>query len=175
MADIFKNNRQTGRTTRMLMHARQLLSEGKMVYVVMATQKDIDYVKSDFSFLPCYHCVSHLFDAETLTMRGQPKDSVCLVDHLVIELRYGHILRSYHQFDTDNVELLLSSTTNNAQPTDEPSSKSSGQLDPASEEWDRIAGDVAMSYCPTIYPCRHCFYPVITGYCCTSCGSAEPE
>lgn len=171
MADIIKDNRQTGRTTRMLMHARQLISEGKKVYVVMATQKDIDYVKSDFSFLPCYHSVSQLFDAETLTMRGQPKDSVCLVDHLVIELRYGHILSAYHQFDMDNVESLLSSSTDNAKPTH----KSSGKLDPESEEWDRIAGDVAMSYCPVIYPCRHCFYPVISGYCCTSCGSAEPE
>lgn len=35
--------------------------------------------------------------------------------------------------------------------------------------------ELAYGYCPRIYPCGKCGHPVITGYCCTICGTAKPE
>ena len=46
---------------------------------------------------------------------------------------------------------------------------------PYSRRWEQAANELARSYCPDIYACQHCSSPVITGYCCTYCGSAEPE
>ena len=43
-----------------------------------------------------------------------------------------------------------------------------------SDEWDRAAGRLAMSFCPGIKECRDCGAPCINGYCCTFCGSQHP-
>ncbi len=42
------------------------------------------------------------------------------------------------------------------------------------EAWEKLAGEVARSFAPSIYPCAHCDYPVVRGYCCGSCGSSNP-
>jgi hypothetical protein len=42
------------------------------------------------------------------------------------------------------------------------------------EDWLKKAAILAFSYIGTAYHCQHCDYPVIGGYCCTFCGSAEP-
>ena len=44
-----------------------------------------------------------------------------------------------------------------------------------SPEWERVANNIARSFCPSIYPCGKCEYPVVDGYCCTSCGDTNPR
>ena len=34
--------------------------------------------------------------------------------------------------------------------------------------------ELALGYCPKIYPCQHCNHPVIDGFCCPTCGSENP-
>ena len=41
-------------------------------------------------------------------------------------------------------------------------------------KWQKLAGQLALSYCPKIYACKECGYPVIVGYCCETCGSNDP-
>lgn len=33
----------------------------------------------------------------------------------------------------------------------------------------------ALRFAPPIYPCADCGWPVVKGYCCNTCGSADPE
>jgi len=42
-------------------------------------------------------------------------------------------------------------------------------------KWNEMAGSLARSFCPPIYPCKHCKYPVVSGYCCGECGSNNPS
>jgi hypothetical protein len=35
--------------------------------------------------------------------------------------------------------------------------------------------NLALGYCPAIFPCCKCKHPVIKGYCCTTCGNNNPE
>lgn len=52
--------------------------------------------------------------------------------------------------------------------------KGKKKMEPYSDAWERIANSLARSFAPDIHPCKHCGYPVIHGYCCTSCKSATP-
>jgi len=49
------------------------------------------------------------------------------------------------------------------------------RLDRDSQEWQSRANRLARDYAPTIYPCAHCSYPVAKGYCCVTCGTADPD
>jgi methionyl-tRNA synthetase len=44
-----------------------------------------------------------------------------------------------------------------------------------SDEWYIEAGRLARNYCPTIYDCKKCSYPVVSGYQCTYCGDTNPS
>ena len=33
---------------------------------------------------------------------------------------------------------------------------------------------IALGFCPSIDPCKKCGWPVIDGFCCPTCGSANP-
>lgn len=46
---------------------------------------------------------------------------------------------------------------------------------PTQEEYNRAKVSLALSYCPVIRPCKHCGWPVVNGYCCTTCGSPDPS
>jgi len=48
---------------------------------------------------------------------------------------------------------------------------------PYTEEWEKKAGQIARQFCPRIYPCTICGFPVITGYCCTNttCQNTDPS
>lgn len=48
-------------------------------------------------------------------------------------------------------------------------------IDPTSKRWQVLANQLARGYCPPIRPCKDCSLPVIQGYCCTFCGSVDPE
>ena len=44
-----------------------------------------------------------------------------------------------------------------------------------SDEWQKIANALARDFCPQIFPCRHCGYPVVTGYCCGNLECKDPS
>lgn len=46
---------------------------------------------------------------------------------------------------------------------------------PYSAKWEKLADQQARGYCPTIYPCQKCGFPVIKGYVCGSCGDSDPS
>jgi hypothetical protein len=49
------------------------------------------------------------------------------------------------------------------------------KIDPEGRTYRERERSVALSFCPTIRPCYHCGSPVVSGYCCTYCGSADPS
>lgn len=44
-----------------------------------------------------------------------------------------------------------------------------------SEQFRIEARNLAFNYCPPIYDCKKCSHPVISGYCCTTCGTGSPQ
>jgi len=46
---------------------------------------------------------------------------------------------------------------------------------PSPAQYDLMKTELALEYTPRIYPCVECGWPVITGYCCTMCGSGNPS
>lgn len=44
-----------------------------------------------------------------------------------------------------------------------------------SEEYVKRMFQVAVNFCPTMYPCKTCGSPVINGYCCTYCNDVNPR
>lgn len=38
-----------------------------------------------------------------------------------------------------------------------------------SRKWNKLAADVAMSFCPALVSCDDCGYPRVTGYVCDFC------
>jgi hypothetical protein len=49
------------------------------------------------------------------------------------------------------------------------------KIDPPTEsQYNRDKLALALSIAPNIYPCRHCGWPVLQGYCCTYCHSRLP-
>lgn len=46
---------------------------------------------------------------------------------------------------------------------------------PDKEVYRKEADKLARDFCPPIYPCKECGYPVINGYCCIYCGSTDPN
>jgi hypothetical protein len=102
--------RQTGRTTRMLEHARKLANDGKAVYVIASSEHharqlslaiggdgrigvDIRGIKIETP-TSCGN-----FDWETLSLRGAHPNCVVLVDHHTIEMQFAHILEAMHAYD----------------------------------------------------------------------------
>ncbi|MHA1662242.1 MAG: hypothetical protein ACTSVR_03190 [Candidatus Thorarchaeota archaeon] len=48
-------------------------------------------------------------------------------------------------------------------------------IEPYTEEWDVLAGQVAKNFVNEMYPCAECSNPVIRGYKCDFCGTYNPE
>jgi hypothetical protein len=46
---------------------------------------------------------------------------------------------------------------------------------PGLREYEAYKADLAIGYCPRIYACRKCGWPVIEGCCCTTCGDVNPQ
>lgn len=49
------------------------------------------------------------------------------------------------------------------------------KIEPYSQHWEKLANAEARNFAPAIYPCKKCSYPVVTGYCCTFCGTKDPR
>jgi hypothetical protein len=48
------------------------------------------------------------------------------------------------------------------------------EFTPEDDQWWLMAGKIARHYVGDMFPCQHCGYPVVEGYCCEHCGSAYP-
>lgn len=46
---------------------------------------------------------------------------------------------------------------------------------PTLEEYRDKAIAMAFGWAPKIYGCKKCGWPVISGYCCRTCGDFEPD
>lgn len=49
------------------------------------------------------------------------------------------------------------------------------RIDPDSPAYQREANRLARDFCPRIHPCAKCSHPVVSGYCCTTCGDPDPS
>lgn len=47
------------------------------------------------------------------------------------------------------------------------------RINPYTPKWEKLANELARSY-QDIKACKHCGYPVLSGYCCPTCKSNEP-
>lgn len=48
------------------------------------------------------------------------------------------------------------------------------EIKPYSPRWEELANQLARSFAPDIFPCKTCKRPVVSGYCCQSCGETDP-
>ena len=48
------------------------------------------------------------------------------------------------------------------------------KINPEGRLYRERAKELALTYCPNIYPCKHCGNPVRKGYCCGYCESDNP-
>ncbi|OFV82548.1 MAG: hypothetical protein A2Y78_11265 [Acidobacteria bacterium RBG_13_68_16] len=97
--------RQTGRTTRMLEHAKRLEAEGQVVYVLTASERQADALRAQLGpetsiQVTPLACVIRL-RWDTLQIEGAPPNCVVLVDHYVIETRFGKMLEMLHAYDPE--------------------------------------------------------------------------
>lgn len=45
---------------------------------------------------------------------------------------------------------------------------------PTEKEFNTRANSIAREFCPRIYACKKCGWPVVNGYCCRTCGDGAP-
>ena len=43
------------------------------------------------------------------------------------------------------------------------------------DEIEDAANVIARGFCPRIYACKKCGWPVVDGYCCGTCGDSNPS
>ena len=43
------------------------------------------------------------------------------------------------------------------------------------KEYEESKISIALGLCPTIYPCKKCGWPVVSGYCCNYCNDTNPN
>lgn len=95
--------RRTGRTTRMLEHAQQLLDAGTAVVIVALNDTQASQLQARMRVHPHLRVktLSELrpFDWERLTARGYSADTVYLVDHTTIEIALEDVLEMQHRWD----------------------------------------------------------------------------
>jgi len=46
---------------------------------------------------------------------------------------------------------------------------------PTEAQYRKEELQMALDYAPTIYACAECGWPVISGYCCNTCGNTDPR
>lgn len=101
------DQRQTGRTTRMLEHARELSKQRRAVYIVAANEQHADMLRRELGDEPhgieveTEESIGNL-DWQTMTMRGAHPNCVLLVDHYAIESRFGRMLEMLTRYDSAN-------------------------------------------------------------------------
>lgn len=99
-------NRQTGRTTRMLLHAKELAESGKAVYVVAANSlhaKQLDEMAKKLGVPQSVKIERNgeamPLDWRTLRTHGMHDNCEVLVDHFAIESEFDRLLEMLHRYD----------------------------------------------------------------------------
>lgn len=96
--------RNTGRTTRMLKHAKQLAAEGRAVYIVVDNSRErnrlfLELGKDNKGIdIETPETLGNL-DWQTMTLRGAHPNCIVLADHHAIEDRFGAIVSMLHAYD----------------------------------------------------------------------------
>src|SRR5688572_33456709 len=106
MNDTITALRRTGRTTRMLEHAKELALAGRAVYVIADNERDarrleIECFKTGEPNLGIkFETPGSLgnFDWEEMRLTGAHPNCVVLVDHNAIEARFSRLIRMLHAY-----------------------------------------------------------------------------
>ena len=93
----------------MIAHAKQLSKAGRTVYLVMATEAAARGVRDGFGRdfgiqVETPESVRPQLDWHTLTLRGAHPKCFVLVDHHVIEQRFGPLLKMLHAYDPHEID-----------------------------------------------------------------------
>lgn len=96
--------KQTGRTTRMLEHAKSLAKAGRAVYVIAATEHQRQWLEerlgSDSMGIKIETAWSlRNFDWGTMTLLGAHPNCAVVVDHFAIESRFRRMLEELVRYD----------------------------------------------------------------------------
>ena len=46
---------------------------------------------------------------------------------------------------------------------------------PSGAQYRKMEIALALAFCPDIYPCNKCGWPVMLGYCCPTCHDVNPR
>lgn len=102
--------RATGRTTRMLDHAKRLEAQGRAVYVIAAHAQ---HAKMLQQLLPSETSIKvetpdscGNFDWFTLSLRGAHPRCAVLVDHFAIESKFARMLQMLTAYDLPSAKPL---------------------------------------------------------------------
>lgn len=98
--------RQSGRTTRLLEEAINLVRAGRAVYVIGADKQHCWHLKNAAGLLApeveiTFETPETLsnFDWETFRLRGAHPNCIVLVDHFTIETHFSRLIEMLHRFD----------------------------------------------------------------------------
>lgn len=101
------DQRRTGRTSRMLAEAKALARQGRAVYVLAATPADAKRLErmagADGAGLGIrYESIDGLdnLDLEQMRLTGAHPNTVVLIDHHAIEMRFSAVLQMLRRYDT---------------------------------------------------------------------------
>lgn len=100
---------RTGRTTRMLEHAKRLSAERRAVYVIAANEMEVRRLQELIGDgnhgikVETPKDLSNL-DWHTLTLRRAHPNCVVLVDHYAIESRFAAVFQMLHAYDLPPTE-----------------------------------------------------------------------
>lgn len=86
----------------------------------------------------------------------------------------GH--RNVGDKNYDDIRELLGSIDKilNISSEPEPKPKPKKIKPPTRAQYKKAEIELALSYAPNIYACMKCGWPVVSGYCCNTCGDANP-
>lgn len=106
MSETMQRLRGTGRTTRMLEHAKRMAGLGQTVYVIAVDARDARRLEMLIGAPELGINVMPGLSAEEwdrLAVTGASLDSAVLVDHHAIEARYARQLEMLHAYDAPAV------------------------------------------------------------------------
>ena len=102
-------NRQTGRTTRMVEEAIDLANKGRAVYILADNYNHAENIRELFGEDPETYGIKietegdlGNFDWQTLSLRGAHKNCIVLIDHYTIENKFSRIIEALHKYDKRN-------------------------------------------------------------------------
>lgn len=95
--------RGTGRTTRMLEHAKKLVDEGRRVWILVYHTSEILRIRSQLGTSDQRIQITTpelaRFDWKAMRIQGLDPNTVILIDHHAIEDRFHRLLDAYHAYD----------------------------------------------------------------------------